>query len=116
MKNGNFLFLLIFPILLGCVKMSRPMINSQDQQVTCESVGFGWFGAPAAAVSYGVCVQKAQESGFIDLADYEKTERPKFERLLGLATGVDKPLWQKGYRWSYRSKGVSPGNTREIQA
>ena len=58
-------FLSSLLVLQGCVSYSQTLHNDSGQAYQCKSSGFGWLGAPIAAVSQHQCVKQATKKGYV---------------------------------------------------
>ena len=63
---------LLLPALVmisGCVSDNTALINSQGQLYRCANSGWGWLGAPVAAVQQHDCVKKAEAAGYHEIGE-----------------------------------------------
>lgn len=65
MKFKSIPVLGILVTMAGCVSFSTPMKNARGDVVNCQNSGFGWLGAPIAAINQKRCESNMRERGFV---------------------------------------------------
>jgi hypothetical protein len=58
------LFVAIGLLLGGCASERTVLVNSQGEQLTCETGGAGFFGAVSVANQQDKCVADAEQRGY----------------------------------------------------
>jgi S1-C subfamily serine protease len=59
----------IAAILAGCATPSTFLVNNDGQMIRCYATGWGYVGAPMAAVSHDQCVSDYRKVGYFELPD-----------------------------------------------
>ncbi len=66
MKHMGLLLMLMVLCLGGCSSSTTTLRHPETGQVAiCSYSGWGWLGAPMAAVAYGECKTKWEEKGYV---------------------------------------------------
>jgi len=62
--RGAFLLILIGLCLAGCATERTVLVNSQGDQMTCETGGAGFFGSISVANQQNKCIADAEQRGY----------------------------------------------------
>jgi len=66
MKSMRSPLMLLLLVLAGCSSSTTTLRHPETGQTAiCSYSGWGWLGAPMAAVAYGECKTKWEEKGYV---------------------------------------------------
>ena len=75
-------------LFVGCATPSMMLVNDRGQVIRCASYGYGYVGAPMAAVINDQCVRDYQKIGYVQLPDVKIGVYADFGQGRGTVTKV----------------------------
>jgi hypothetical protein len=61
--QASWVFLLVLT-LAGCATERAVLVNSQGEQLTCETSGYGFFGSVSVRNQHQQCIAEAEKRGY----------------------------------------------------